>query len=217
MKKLIALLTVSVAAIAIAAADPVFVGHGFVNFNALGSSYEGTISGKMNGLGAFGDGISAGGGVAVNIPFAGYFGVQTGIDFYFNRIGFKNESSDWVYTYKYTSLDLPILLTAKVEKWNFQIGPYFSFPLGNLTEVTKYPSGGTSAPYEPDINNPVSVGMLFGVGYEERLGLGRIVFGANYMMDFMPTTIKPLNTEYKEFTRRGLIIDIGYKVPLTFF
>ena len=59
--------------------------------------------------------------------------------------------------------------------------------------------------------------MLFGVGYEERLGLGRLVFGARYMLDFMPLEANISGTRDELFTRRGLEIDIGYKVPLTFF
>lgn len=68
-----------------------------------------------------------------------------------------------------------------------------------------------------DISSNVIFGLVAGVGYEERLGLGRIVFGARYMLDFMPVEVDNTGTKQEVFTRRGLEIDIGYKVPLTFF
>ena len=217
MKKLITLLAVSVTAIAVAAADPLIVLHGFVNMNAFGSSYEADLpsSDKMSAFGAFGDNVSIGGGIGVNIPFAGYFGVQPGVDVYGNRIGFKYDNSDNIYAFSYVSLDIPVLFTAKVEKWNFALGPYLSIPLGDLKVTMK--NGSSESSIDRDVSSSVNVGLLLGVGYEERLGLGRIVFGARYMLDFMPIETKVGSTTHKDFTRRGLIIDIGYKVPLTFF
>ncbi|MBO4318956.1 MAG: PorT family protein [Treponema sp.] len=214
MKKLITLLAVSVTAIAVAAADPLIVLHGFVNLNAFGSTLENN-SEDFSALGAFGDNVSAGGGVGVNIPFGGYFGVQPGVDFYFNRVAFKDKDSDLIGAYNYVSLDVPVLFTAKLEKWNFALGPYVSIPLGDLNRTRK--EGGSGINGSLDISTGANIGMLFGVGYEERLGLGRIVFGARYMLDFMPIETKVGSTTHKDFTRRGLIIDIGYKVPLTFF
>lgn len=220
MKKLITFLAVSITAIAVAAADPIIVGHGFVNLNALGTTYDGS-SDTMSAMAAFGDNVSAGGGVGVNIPFGGYFGIQPEVDFYFNRIGFKEDTFNNIYTNSYVSLDIPVLFTAKVEKWNFKLGPYLSIPLGNLKTQTKYSGGGTSDATSYDINNGVNVGLLLGVGYEERLGMGRIVFGVNYMLDFLSTetkvpTLLGGTSIDKQFTRRGLMFDIGYKVPLSF-
>lgn len=215
MKKLIALIAVAVTAVAVAAADPLIVVHGFVNLNALGTSFKQEEISDVSSFGAFGKNVSVGGGVGVNIPFGGYFGVQPGIDIYANRLGYKFEGSDSTYAYSYVSMDIPVLFTAKVEKWNFQLGPYLSIPLGKLKGVGTF--GSYSIESESDITSNVLVGMLFGVGYEERLGLGRIVFGANYMLDFMPIEYEVLGGTEKGFTRRGLIIDIGYKVPLTFF
>ena len=206
MKKLIAMLAVSVTAIAIAAADPVLVVHGFVNLNALGTSFE-QASDNESTFGAFGDNISIGGGVGLNIPFAGYFGVQPGIDIYGNRVGTKNDNTGVVKSGSYVSLDIPLLLTAKVEKWNFQLGPYVSIPLGKFT----YKQGDSGTDF--DITSNAIVGMVAGIGYEERLGLGRLVFGARYMLDFMKLEVEDIDM----LTRRGLEIDIGYKVPLTFF
>ena len=214
MKKLIALIAVAVTAVAVAAADPLIVIHGFVNLNALGTSWE-HASDNDSAFGAFGDNVSIGGGVGVNIPFAGYFGVQPGIDIYGNRVGTKNSDTGVVYSGSYVSLDIPLLFTAKVEKWNFQLGPYLSIPLGDLKTTLK--SGSSEYSDDKDIESNVLVGMLFGVGYEERLGLGRLVFGARYMLDFMPLEANISGTKDKLFTRRGLEIDIGYKVPLTFF
>ena len=216
MKKLIALIAVAVTAVAVAAADPLIVIHGFVNFNALGTSFNDDVyPSDASTFGAFGDNISAGGGVGVNIPFGGYFGVQPGIDIYANRVGFKSSElfsgTEVVYATNYVSLDIPVLFTAKLEKWNFQLGPYVSIPLGDMSADIKYDGGSLSN--DGDIDSNVIFGLVAGVGYEERLGLGRIVFGARYMLDFMPIEVEGT----KIFTRRGLEIDIGYKVPLTFF
>lgn len=229
MKKLITFLAVSITAIAVAAADPIIVGHGFVNFNALGTSFENlspvdvtslTPIDEVDSFGAFGSNISAGGGVGVNIPFAGYFGVQPEVDLYVNRVGYKYDSvlygSDAVASFNYLSLDIPVLFTAKVEKWNFKVGPYVSIPLGNL----KITHSNSSTNYSDDrkITSNAIFGMLAGIGYEERLGMGRIVFGVNYMLDFTPpvTIRNGSSDDYRLFTRRGLMIDIGYKVPLSF-
>ena len=51
--------------------------------------------------------------------------------------------------------------------------------------------------------------------------MGRIVFGGRYMLDFLDNFVDdPDNfsgkSEFK-FTRRSLLIDIGYKLPLSFF
>ena len=208
MKKLIALIAVAVTAVAVAAADPLIVIHGLVNFNALGTSFKDAPD-SASAFDAFGDNISIGGGVGVNIPFGGYFGVQPGVDVYGNRVGLKD--GDDVMTRSYVSLDIPVLFTAKVEKWNFQLGPYLSIPLGDMT--WKYNGDGTDL----DVTSNVIFGLVAGIGYEERLGLGRIVFGARYMLDFMPVEVEFMGTKQEIFTRRGLEIDIGYKVPLTFF
>lgn len=210
MKKLIALIAVAVTAVAVAAADPLIVIHGFVNLNALGTSWE-HASDNDSAFGAFGDNVSIGGGVGVNIPFAGYFGVQPGVDIYGNRVGTKNSDTGVVNSGSYVSLDIPLLFTAKVEKWNFQIGPYVSIPLGDYKLTTK--TGSNENSDDKDITSGALVGMLVGVGYEERLGLGRLVFGARYMLDFMKLEVEDIDM----LTRRGLEIDIGYKVPLTFF
>lgn len=214
MKKLIALIAVAVTAVAVAAADPLIVVHGLVNFNALGTSFNDDVApSDASTFGAFGDNISIGGGVGVNIPFGGYFGVQPGVDVYGNRVGYKfnTGSEDEVVSASYVSLDIPVLFTAKLEKWNFQLGPYLSIPLGDLT----WKSDGSGL--DMDISSNVIFGLVAGVGYEERLGLGRIVFGARYMLDFMPVEVDITGTKQEVFTRRGLEIDIGYKVPLTFF
>ena len=108
-----------------------------------------------------------------------------------------------------------LIFTAKVEKWNFQLGPYLSIPLGQIKGVGKF--GPTIIEGKSDITSNILVGMIAGIGYEERLELGRIVFGARYMLDFMPIKYDADGEINEAFTRRGLEIDIGYKIPLTFF
>lgn len=216
MKKILALIAASVASIAIAAADPIVVGHGYLGFGALGTTFNKdklVYTEDPSVFGAFGKNISFGGGVGINIPFGGYFGVQPGVDFYVNNAGFKD--GDNTYAFTYYSLDIPVLFTAKLEKWNFSIGPYLSIPVGKL--FANCNDGGFE---NYDCAKPVNFGITAGVGYEERLGMGRIVFGGRYMLDFLPTQDKKEDTSgnnYVNFTRRALLIDIGYKLPLSFF
>ncbi|MEE3312633.1 MAG: porin family protein [Treponema sp.] len=221
MKKILALIAASVASIAIAAADPIVVGHGYLGFGALGTTfnydemtpYPGMEDKDPSVFGAFFSNLEYGAGASINIPFGGYFGVQAGVDFYVNSAGFKTDYTTLTFTY--TSLDIPLLFTAKLEKWNFALGPYLSIPLGNVTATT------SSRTETYKNGRKINFGITAGVGYEERLGMGRIVFGGRYMLDFLDNFVDdPDNfsgkSEFK-FTRRALLIDIGYKLPLSFF
>ena len=221
MKKILALIAISVASIALAVADPIVIGHGYLGFGALGTTFNydemveyGTEDEKPSVFGAFFSNLEYGAGASINIPFGGYFGVQAGVDFYVNSAGFKTDEHN--YTFTYTSLDIPLLFTAKLEKWNFALGPYLSIPLGNVT-ATRDTSG--SLTYKN--GRKVNFGITAGVGYEERMGMGRIVFGGRYMLDFLDNFVDdPDNVAGKSefnFTRRSLLIDVGYKLPLSFF
>lgn len=225
MKKILTLIAVSVASIALAVADPIIVGHGYFGFGALGTTFE-DLDSHSSVFKAFGKNLDFGGGLAVNIPFGGYFGIQPGVDFYVNNAGYAGESStavpilgtlatSWEQSYSYLSLDIPVLFTVKLDKWNFAIGPYVSIPLGNVTPSGSY--NDTSLDEDPfKTQTPVNFGLTAGVGYEQRLGMGRLVYGARYLLDFLPITADDSN-KTNIFTRRALFIDIGYKLPLSFF
>ncbi|MBR6295240.1 MAG: PorT family protein [Treponema sp.] len=217
MKKILALIAASVASIAIAAADPIVVGHGYLGFGALGTTFNKDEMGfteKVDVFGAFFKNLDFGAGAEINIPFGGYFGVQAGVDFYVNNASYKAEED--TYTFNYYSLDIPLLFTAKLEKWNFALGPYLSIPLGDVISSRESSDGVTALKCATKVN----FGITAGVGYEERLGMGRILFGGRYMLDFLPMKSAETTASDKrwfEFTRRALLIDIGYKLPLSFF
>ena len=237
MKKILAFAVAAVAAVAMASADPLIVGHGYFGVG-LGSTVTNADGSKLAGANdwEFASNLDLGVGVGLNIPFGGYFGVQPGVDFCVNNVGYTNTvttdlivhtTTKTTHTYSYLSLDIPVLLTAKVNKFNFALGPYVSFVLGEkLTEPRKTVvtggsgSGTTETKYE-HLHSWGSVGLAVGMGYEQRLGMGMLVIGGRYMLDFIPIEIQHTNssgdrvTDYK-FNRRELAIDVGYKIPLSF-
>ena len=185
----------------------------------------------------FASNLDLGVGVGLNIPFGGYFGVQPGVDFCVNNVGYTNTTTllstttKTTHTYSYLSLDIPVLLTAKVNKFNFALGPYVSFVLGdNITDSNKisetvgsstYTQNHTGDSADKVLHSWGSVGLAVGIGYEQRLGMGMLVIGGRYMLDFIPIEVQHTNssgdrvTDFK-FNRRELAIDVGYKIPLSF-
>ena len=226
MKKILALAAVAVTAVALASADPLFVGHAYFGVG-LGSAVQNwnsdnnTRSDLSSTAWNFGSNLDFGAGIAINIPFGDYFGFQPGVDFYVNNVGYHYENthlnSKFDRTYTYLSLDIPLLLTAKINKWNFSIGPYVSIPLGG--EVSHLDSDNTNpARYKHSWG---SIGALVGVGYEQRIGLGRLVIGGRYMHDFMPIDVyQEYSNGYKHDTfslwRGALAVDVAYKIPISF-
>ncbi len=231
MKKILALAAVAVTAVALASADPLFVGHAYFGVG-LGSAVQDWNKGNStrtdlgnNYKWNFGSNLDFGAGVAINIPFGDYFGFQPGVDFYVNNVGYHYETGNGYdkrdQTFTYLSLDIPLLFTAKINKWNFAIGPYVSIPLGDVTSTRNIISSSSLTSYKYS-HSWGSIGALVGVGYEMRIGLGRLVFGGRYFHDFMP-----IDVEYKDYSnswpdgtlslwRGALEIDVAYKIPLSF-
>lgn len=236
MKKILAFAAVAVAAVALASADPILVGHGYFGVG-IGSTVKNgngdALDSKLTSWN-FGSNLDFGAGLAVNIPFGGYFGFQPGVDFYVNNVGYKFErtinANLWDkhdVTYNYLSLDIPLLLTAKVNKFNFALGPYVSIPLGDLRETWNGSYADAFGEHKYN-GNPTtyahswgSIGLLIGMGYEQRMGMGRLVIGGNYMLDFIPIDVIRKNsdgteTKMAKLERRALKVDVSYKIPLSF-
>lgn len=231
MKKILTLIAVSVASIALAVADPIIVGHGYFGVG-LGSTVKDSDGNKIdNAKWDFASNLDFGGGIGVNIPFGGYFGIQPGVDFYVNNVGYKAGPTTLFGTtttvnmkYNYLSLDIPVLFTVKLDKFNFALGPYVSIPLGDIktdnTTTTDTPSidyHNTSTTHPAYSHSWGSVGITVGAGYEQRLGMGRLVCGLRYMIDIIPIEIKDGDTVTGKFNRGALAVDLGYKLPLSFF
>lgn len=232
MKKILTLIAVSVASIALAVADPIIVGHGYFGVG-LGSTVTDSNGDKIsNAKWNFASNLDFGGGIGVNIPFGGYFGIQPGVDFYVNNVGYT-QSSSWsvgALSYSsttnvklnYLSLDIPVLFTVKLDKFNFALGPYVSIPLGDIKSTVDATTtvSGTTTPSNDSHNlqhSWGSVGITVGAGYEQRLGMGRLVCGLRYMIDIIPIEIKEGDTVRSKFNRGALAVDLGYKLPLSFF
>ena len=125
------------------------------------------------------------------------------------------------YTFNYLSIDIPVLFTIKVNKFNFAIGPYLSIPLGDVTEtltnikILNNPYNDQS--YKYPNRSAINFGATLGIGYEQRLGMGMLVFGGRYMHDFLPIEVKDSDSNVIARLWRGaLAIDVGYKIPLSF-
>lgn len=226
MKKILTLIAVSVASIALAVADPIIVGHGYFGVG-LGSTVTDSNGDKIeDAKWDFASNLDFGGGIGVNIPFGGYFGIQPGVDFYVNNVGCKGSTTvgDTTITselkFNYLSLDIPVLFTVKLDKWNFALGPYVSIPLGNIKRsATINPDPFNMSGTSERSHSWGSVGISVGAGYEQRLGMGRLVCGLRYMIDLIPIEVKSGSGDSvsNKFNRGALAVDLGYKLPLSFF
>ena len=251
MKKILAFVAVAVTAVAMASADPLLVGHGYfgVGLGSTVADSEGKALGSPNNTGdykwAFGSNLDFGAGIGVNIPFGGYFGIQPGVDFYVNNVGYSYDNETTILstttkthtdkTYSYLSIDIPVLFTIKINKFNFAVGPYVSIPLGGqLTDADKTTTTTTvgsitnTSTDDHTGDNAIkrdhswgSIGLSLGMGYEQRIGMGWLVIGGRYMLDFVPIQVQHKNSEGTpvtdfQFNRRALAVDVAYKIPLSF-
>lgn len=214
MKKILAFITAVAASVAIASADIILLPH------VYGGLGLGTTEGKdaKDFMETTATSWLLGAGLGLNIPFGGYFGIQPGVDFYYNTINAEAKVGSADGSASYASLDIPLIFTVKYNKFNFGIGPYLSIPVGKLSyDGDLFKDEGVSWK-DRDIATAVNFGLSFEAGYEERLGLGRCLIFVRYMLDFLPTEIEGAAGEddAKIFTRRGLLLDLGYKLPLSF-
>ncbi len=242
MKKItkiaLSMVAAAVASVSVATAAPILLPHVYSGLTNLGSSYANDFKPESRPIG---NNLMAGAGLELNIPFGGNFGVQTGVNYFYNNIGYKDSSKTTVgittwssesdYTSSYSSIDIPVFLTLKYNKFNFELGPYLSIPVGKLDEKYKSTKTVNSTTTNSEGSNDynlkpgVNFGLAFGGGYEERMGLGRLLVGARYMLDFTPVSTRTTSTnrdgttsttDTELFTRRGLLIDVGFKIPLSF-
>lgn len=245
MKKIVALAAVAVAAISLASAkgfSPVVGVHGFGGEN-LGTTFADKVDENTKEYLPLMENIDFGAGAFVNITLDGNFGIQPEVNFMVNNVSRKTDSkitvgnsvlldTTTITSLSYYSLDIPVLLTYRYNKFNFAIGPYVSIPLNReypySTKTTNNKNGDTTthnytATGEAAISNAVIFGMTAGLDYEQRMGLGRLIYGARYNLDFTPvkyttsstdTDGNKVYTDHNMFTRRFLSVDVGYKLAL---
>lgn len=215
MKKTMALIAVLAAGITLASAAPVLSLHGAAGNGFFGTSFANdTVNQNQK---TWGENWDFAFGAGLNFSLGGNFGIQPEVNLAINNAGYTY-NTETTFSYNYMSLDIPLLLTFRVNKWNFLVGPYVSFPLTQLTFTDKPTANSNPITSTFDIANaPFTVwGLTIGAGYEERIGIGRLVIGARYSFDFTPIQQKVGNTSFDLFTRRALYLDVSYKLALDF-
>lgn len=215
MKKTMALIAVLAAGITLASAAPVLSLHGAAGNGFFGTSFANdTVNQNQK---TWGENWDFAFGAGLNFSLGGNFGIQPEVNLAINNAGYTYNTESTL-SFNYMSLDIPLLLTFRVNKWNFLVGPYVSFPLTQLTRTTKPNANSNPITSTFDIANaPFTVwGLTIGAGYEERIGIGRLVIGARYSFDFTPIQQKVGNTSFDLFTRRALYLDVSYKLALDF-
>ncbi|MBQ5491108.1 MAG: PorT family protein [Treponema sp.] len=214
MKKTMALIAVLAAGITLASAAPVLSLHGAAGNGFFGTSFANdTVNQNPK---TWGENWDFAFGAGLNFSLGGNFGIQPEVNLAINNAGYTYNTESTL-SFNYMSVDVPVLLTFRVNKWNLLIGPYVSFPVTQLTKTVKASPDATAVTNTENIvNQPFTIwGLTVGAGYEERIGIGRLVIGARYSFDFTPIQIKN-GLGVIDFTRRALYLDVSYKLALDF-
>lgn len=202
MKKIFALVALTFLIAAFCSAEILFVPHMYGGFG-FGTTVDSDsmLDGQKQKLA---DSWLAGMGAELLIPVGDSFALQSGLNFFINNYAVDDDVEGQL---RYYTVDVPLLLVLNIKKINVSIGPYASIPIGNLK--------GSKSFDNVDINSDTKInfGFIGGFSYEHTYGIGRCIIGARYITDFIPVKDDDDNAI---FTRRGLLLDLGYKVPLSF-
>jgi hypothetical protein len=238
MKKTIAIISVLVAALSLASAKSLgFTAgiHGFIG-EGWGKSWDTeTVSSDAKYTDDFAGNMLFGGGLFVNFPLGGTVGIQPEVNFMANSAEYTTSGTGTLLgqsgtlttktTYSYNSIDIPVFLSVKYNKFNFLVGPYISLPVTQVkdswTKTLDYTflgSTGTTNDSDSssyDVTSKTLFGLAFGLDYAQRMGGMYLMYGARYMLDFTPVTAQiDDDTTQKLFTRRALLIDLGLRIAL---
>jgi hypothetical protein len=151
-----------------------------------------------------------------------------GVDDALYRDGYKDEAEN-VYrptleqskinnAVTYTSLDIPILA-----RFNFRpttallisalVGPYVSFPMGDLKSESRYPSFPILNGNRADKITNATFGVSAGVTVGYNMGPGYITVDARFLNDFNPITADYQGkSDVEMFTRRVIVVAAGYEL-----
>ena len=99
------------------------------------------------------------------------------------------------------------MLTFSYGAFNFVAGPYASIPIGKIKGSKDLDGDKINS------DTKINFGVTAGLGFEKKMGTGRALIEGRYIFDLLP--MKDDDGE-DFFTRRGLLIDLGYKVPILF-
>ena len=202
MKKILTILAATLMSAAIATADTVFIPHMYGGFG-IGTKVDDDIP-LSEEKQDFAKSWIAGMGAELNVPMGTYFGVQSGLNFFINNYAIDDNYTGQL---RYYSLDIPLMLTFSYGAFNFVAGPYASIPIGKI-KGSKDLSGD-----KINSDTKINFGVTAGLGFEKKMGTGRALIEGRYIFDLLP--MKDDDGE-NFFTRRGLLIDLGYKVPILF-
>src|SRR5574344_719771 len=234
MKKTIAIISVLVAALSLASAKSLgFTAgiHGFIG-EGWGKSWDTeTVSSDAKYTDDFAGNMLFGGGLFVNFPLGGTVGIQPEVNFMANSAEYTTSGTGSLFgqsgtltkktTYSYNSIDIPVFLSVKYNKFNFLVGPYISLPVTQVkdswTKTLDYTIlGSTGTKNDSDSSSyDVTSKTLFGLEYAQRMCGMYLMYGARYMLDFTPVTAQiDDDTTQKLFTRRALLVDLGLRIAL---
>lgn len=238
MKKTIAIIAVLATALSFASAKSLgFTAgvHGFLG-EGWGKSWDtDTVSNDAKYSDDFVGNMLFGGGLFLNFPLVSGLGIQPEVNFMANKAEYTTTGSGSLLgqsgtlttktTYSYNSIDIPVFISYKFNKFNFLVGPYISIPVTQITDSwtstldytvlgttgTTNDNGSTSY----DISSKTLFGLAFGLDYAQRMGGMYLMYGARYMLDFTPVTAQISDdTTRAIFTRRALLLDLGLRIAL---
>ena len=201
-----------------------------VGFGTFDADWEKTI--KDNANMSKGIGIDVGGGAWINFPLVQGLCIQPEVNYMYNmaQASYKGTTAglttDRNNVCSYSSIDVAALFTYKVQSINFLVGPTVSFPISDFTVSRKGSQtiGNTSTAIDETntytIDTTATFGFQAGANTNVRFGLGQIVAGARFMMDFTPIQRfnKNSNGEITSkddlYKRMGVIAEVGYRFAL---
>lgn len=239
MKKTLAVVAVLATALTFATAKKSFSMTAGVRGNfglGLGTALDKDLTDVGYELDAF-QTMNMGGGLFLNFPIASGIGIQPEVNYNYNIIHMTATSTNDVISTKsvttttatYSTIDIPVNITYKFNKFTFLVGPVFTIPVGNIATVTHNETTVGSTVTKNDSNDELTLGSNFimgmdvGLEYSMRIGMIQGFGGVRYNLDFMPMKSKTettnsngsTTTTYDELaTRRTLAVTIGARVAL---
>ena len=239
MKKTLAVVAVLATALTFATAKKSFSMTAGVRGNfglGLGTALDKDITDDGFKLDAF-QTMNMGGGLFLNFPIASGIGIQPEVNYNYNTIHMTATTTNDSAKYKsvttvaasYSTIDIPVNVTYKFDKFTFLVGPVFTIPVGNIATVTHNETTLNSTTTKSDNEGDLTLGSNFimgmdvGLEYSMRIGMIQGFGGVRYNLDFMPMKAKEetknsdgsTTTTYEELaTRRTLAVTIGARVAL---
>ena len=169
-------------------------------------------------------GIPLGAGLWINFPLVQGLCIQPEVNYMYNMVQYTDKhdnspaaANDVTTVFSYSSIDLGLMFTYKVQSINFLVGPTFSFPIGDYKTDTQGTLAGfdVSGKDSTTIATPVTIGFQAGANTNVRFGLGQIVAGARFMMDFTPVQHKYSDDTMEDLSKRmGVLAEVGYRFAL---